>query len=52
MAAPVFNTSPGMILLGIWLLLSGLAGILTFSLPPFVMPFLAVVAGMLILLGE
>ena len=49
---PRFNRSFGMIVLAIWLILSGLAGILTFSLPPFVLPFMAVVAGVLILLGE
>ena len=52
MAAPAFNRSPGMVLLAIWLVLTGLAGFLTFSLPSFVMPFLAVAAGILILLGE
>jgi hypothetical protein len=49
---PAFNRSFGMILLGIWLVLSGLSNILAFPLPIFVLPFLAVIAGALILLGE
>lgn len=52
MAPPAFNRSFGMILLAIWLILSGLASILTFSLPTYVLPVLAIIAGVLILLGE
>lgn len=50
--APAFNRSFGMILLGIWLVSSGLSNILAIPLPIFVLPFLAVIAGVLILLGE
>jgi hypothetical protein len=49
---PGFNRSFGMILLGIWLILTGLSGIALVALPPYVLPFLAVIAGALIMLGE
>jgi hypothetical protein len=52
MVPPRFNRSFGMILLAFWLILSGLTGILAFSLPPLLLPFVAIVAGVLILLGE
>ena len=49
---PAFDRRFGMVLLGSWLVLSGISGILAIPLPVFVLPFLAVIAGVLILLGE
>lgn len=40
----------GFLLLAIWLIVSGLAGLVSLPLPPVVMPLLALVAGVLILL--
>jgi hypothetical protein len=42
----------GMLLLGVWLILSGLAGLGVLPLLPLVMPVVALVAGVLILLGR
>jgi len=42
----------GMLLLGIWLLLTGLAGLATLPIPAVVMAVLALLAGILILLGR
>jgi hypothetical protein len=39
----------GFFLLAIWLIVSGLAGLIALPLPPLVMPLLALVAGILIL---
>lgn len=52
MVGPRFNRSFGMILLAIWLILSGLTNVFAFSAPPLVLPVVAVIAGVLILLGE
>ena len=52
MVAPHFNRSFGMLLLAIWLILTGLTEILGFTMPVLVLPFAAVIAGVLILLGE
>lgn len=52
MVAPHFNRSFGMILLALWLILSGLTQVFAFSVPPLVLPFVAIIAGVLILLGE
>ena len=41
----------GMLLLAIWLILSGLAGIIALPLPPVLMAALALIAGILILIG-
>jgi hypothetical protein len=41
----------GMLLLAIWLILSGLAGIIALPLPPALMAALALIAGILILIG-
>ena len=50
--SPAFDRRFGMIVLGIWLVLSGVSGIFGIPLPIFVLPFLAIIAGALILLGE
>ena len=42
----------GLLLLGIWLIVSGLAGLVALPLPPLIMPLLALVAGVLILAGR
>ena len=44
--------SVGMLLLGIWLLLTGLAGLATLPIPGIVMSVLALIAGILILIGQ
>jgi len=43
-----FTRSTGMLLLGIWLILSGLAGLLPLPIPGVVMALLALLAGILI----
>jgi hypothetical protein len=43
--------SVGMLLLGIWLILTGVASFMTVPIPTVVMAVLAVIAGVLILLG-
>ena len=50
MANVGFTRNLGMILLAVWLILYGLAGVVTFPLPPIVMSVLAILAGILILL--
>jgi hypothetical protein len=42
----------GLLVLAIWLILSGLAGVVAFSLPVPLMPVLALLAGILILVGR
>ena len=42
----------GSLLLAVWLIVSGLAGLIALPLPPLVMPVLALVAGIAILLGR
>ena len=42
----------GLLVLAIWLIVSGLAGLISLPLPPIVMPVLALVAGVLILAGR
>ena len=42
----------GMLLLGVYLVLAGLAGLVSFALPSPVMPVLALLAGILILAGR
>jgi hypothetical protein len=41
----------GMLLLAIWLILEGLAGLISLPLPPAVTAALALIAGILILIG-
>jgi uncharacterized transporter YbjL len=42
----------GFLALAIWLIINGLSGVITFSLPGPVMPVLALLAGILILAGR
>ena len=50
--AYTFNKSTGMIALAIWLILAGLNSLIVLPLPPLVMGLLALVAGILILIGR
>ena len=43
--------SAGMLLLAIWLIVSGLTGFITLPVPPVLMAALALIAGILILVG-
>jgi hypothetical protein len=47
-----FNKSAGMMALAVWLILSGLGALIVLPLPPGVMAILALVAGLLILIGR
>ena len=47
-----FNKNAGMMVLAIWLILSGLSALIVLPLPPLVMALLALVAGILILMGR
>ena len=42
----------GMLLLGVWLLLTGFAGLVALPIPAVVMAVLALLAGILILIGR
>jgi hypothetical protein len=44
--------SAGMLLLGIWLILAGLGGIVALPIPPIVNAVIALLAGILILIGR
>ena len=44
------NQNVGMLLLAIWLILTGVSGLVAFALPAMVLPVLALIAGVLILL--
>jgi hypothetical protein len=48
----VYNRNVGMLLLALWLILSGLAGLIALSLPAPLMAVLALLAGILILVGR
>lgn len=50
--AVALNRSAGMIVLAIWLILHGLNAFLSFALPLQVLPALALIAGVLILVGR
>jgi len=50
--AVTFQRNVGMLLLGIWLILYGLAGMTTLVLPAPLMAVLALLAGILILVGR
>jgi hypothetical protein len=53
MATPLgFNRSIGMLLLGLWLILTGLSGMVALGLPVMLMAVLALVAGILIIVGR
>ena len=47
-----FNRNIGMLLLGVWLILTGLSGLMAVGLPAIVMTVLALVAGVLIIVGR
>lgn len=47
-----FNKSAGMMALAIWLILYGVSAFLTLPLPPQLMSLLALIAGILILIGR
>jgi hypothetical protein len=47
-----FTGNPGMLLLAIWLILNGLTAIVSLALPSPLMAILALVAGILILIGR
>ena len=42
----------GLLVLAIWLILSGVSGVVSFALPVPLMPVLALLAGILILVGR
>jgi hypothetical protein len=44
--------SAGMLLLAVWLILTGLAGLMPLGIPPIVSSVLALLAGVLILIGR
>ena len=48
----VLNRSIGMLLLGVWLILTGLSGLVALPLPALLMAVLALIAGILILVGR
>ena len=50
--AVTVTRSAGMMLLSVWLILTGLAGLVALPLPSAVMAALALIAGVLILLGR
>jgi len=52
MANPLGTRSLGMLLLGIYLILLGISGLVAFAIPPMVMAVLALLAGILILIGR
>jgi hypothetical protein len=47
-----FNRNIGMLLLGVWLLLTGLSGFVALGLPAVLMAVLALLAGILIIVGR
>ena len=50
--AVTFQRNIGMLVLAIWLILNGLAGMIAISLTPPLMAILALVAGILIIVGR
>ena len=50
--AVMVTRSAGMLLLAVWLILTGLAGLVALPLPGVVMAVLALIAGVLILVGR
>jgi len=50
--AVTVTRSAGMLLLAIWLILTGLSALVAFPLPGVVMAVLALIAGVLILVGR
>ena len=50
--AVMVTRSAGMLLLSVWLILTGLSGLVALPLPGVVMAVLALIAGVLILVGR
>lgn len=50
--ARTINRNIGMLLLGLWLILTGLSGLMSLGLPALLMAVLALIAGILIILGR
>lgn len=50
--ASAINRNLGMLLLGVWLILTGLSGMVALGLPAMLMAVLALVAGILIIAGR
>jgi hypothetical protein len=50
--AITFQRNVGMLLLGVWLILYGLTGVIALALPAPLMAVLALLAGVLILIGR
>jgi hypothetical protein len=50
--AYTFNKSAGMMALAVWLILSGLSSLIVLPLPAQVLGLLALIAGILILIGR
>jgi hypothetical protein len=50
--AMVVTRNAGMLLLAVWLILSGLSGLLALGLPHVIMSAIALIAGALILVGR
>jgi len=50
--AVTVTRNPGMLLLAIWLILTGVAGLVPLALPGVLMAALALIAGVLILVGR
>jgi hypothetical protein len=50
--AITFQRNTGMLVLAIWLILYGIVGTVGLALPPPVMAILAIVAGVLLLIGR
>lgn len=50
--ASVINRNIGMLVLGVWLILTGLSGMVALGLPTILMAVLALVAGILIIAGR
>ncbi len=46
------NRNIGMLLLGLWLILTGLSGMVALGLPTMLMAVLALIAGILIIVGR
>ena len=47
-----FNRNIGMLLLGLWLILTGVSGMVALGLPAMLMAVLALIAGILIIVGR
>ena len=47
-----FNRNTGMLVLAVWLILTGLSGLIPLGLPAMLMAVLALVAGILIIAGR